>query len=112
MPLGSSNWRTGRSADVRRAETLVAAARTGGYDASVSPLVLLTLLVFFALIVAALLVWTLLAPRRREPDGRPTPRPRTATNDEVRGAKKRPSERPATEDAFERFLKAGRDEPQ
>lgn len=77
-----------------------------------SPLVLLTLLAFFALIVAALLVWSLLAPRRREPEQPPAPPSRSATNDEVRGAKKRPSERPASEDAFERFLKAGRDEPE
>ena len=75
-----------------------------------SPLVLLTLLAFFALIVAALLVWSLLAPRRKEPERRPAPPSRTATNDEVRGAKRRPSERPAAEDAFERFLRAGRDE--
>ncbi len=75
-----------------------------------SPLVLLTLLGFFALIVAALLVWTLLGPPSRPPERRSTPRPRTATNDEVRGAKRRPSERPASEDAFERFLRAGRDD--
>lgn len=75
-----------------------------------SALVLLTLLGFFAVIVAALLVWTLLSPRPERPE--PPPRPaRSATNDEVRGAKRPPErERPASEEAFERFLRAGRDD--
>jgi hypothetical protein len=76
---------------------------------------LLTLLAFGIVVVAALFVWTLLTPRRRAPavdetDDAPRARPRS--NDEVRGAKARAgTERPAGEDAFERFLRAGRDDP-
>jgi len=73
---------------------------------------ILTLLAFGAVIVLALAVWTLLAPRRTKPE-RPRPeRPPPRSNDEVRGAKapSKPNERPAGEDAFERFLKAGRDD--
>ena len=83
-----------------------------------TPLALLTLLVFGAVIVLALAIWTLLTPARTKPE-RPGPehpgpeRPRPRSNDEVRGAKapSRPRERPAGEDAFERFLRAGRDDP-
>ena len=78
-----------------------------------TPLALLTLLAFGAVIVLALAVWTLLGPKRAPPD-RPRPeRPRPRSNDEVRGAKARtePRARPAGEDAFERFLRAGRDDP-
>ena len=78
-----------------------------------TPLALLTLLAFGAVIVLALAVWTLLAPKRTPPE-RPRPeRPRPRSNDEVRGAKARtePRARPAGEDAFERFLRAGRDDP-
>ncbi len=78
-----------------------------------TPLALLTLLAFGAVIVLALAVWTLLSPKRTV-DASPKPeRPRPRSNDEVRGAKARPSarERPAGEDAFERFLRAGRDDP-
>jgi hypothetical protein len=79
----------------------------------VTPLALLTLLAFGAVVVLALVVGSLLAPRRSEPE-RPVPeRPRPRSNDEVRGAKARAEarERPAGEDAFERFLRAGRDDP-
>ena len=78
-----------------------------------TPIALLTLLAFGAVVVLALAVGTLLAPRRSEPE-RPAPeRPRPRSNDEVRGAKARAAarERPAGEDAFERFLRAGRDDP-
>lgn len=82
-----------------------------------TPLALLTLLAFGAVVVLALVVWTLLAPKRARParaqPERPFPeRPRPRSNDEVRGAKARvePRERPASEDAFERFLRAGRDD--
>lgn len=78
-----------------------------------TPLALLTLLVFGAVIVLALAVWTLLTPERTKPE-RPGPdQPRPRSNDEVRGAKapSKPRERPAGEDAFERFLRAGRDDP-
>lgn len=76
-------------------------------------LVLLLLLGFGAVVVAALFVWSLLTPARRPaPVARPAERPRARSNDEVRGAKARAAkrERPAGEDAFERFLRAGRDE--
>jgi hypothetical protein len=79
----------------------------------VTPLALLTLLAFGAVLVLALALWTLLAPRRT-PRERPRPEePRPRSNDEVRGAKARGEarERPAGEDAFERFLRAGRDDP-
>jgi hypothetical protein len=79
----------------------------------VTPLVLLTLLAFGVVVVAALFVWTLLTPRPRPPAAGEAgePRVRARSNDEVRGAKARgATERPAGEDAFERFLRAGRDE--
>jgi hypothetical protein len=89
-----------------------------GYDASMSPLVSLTLLGFGALLVLALLVWVLLSPPRPHRDRRasggrfapPPPRPPTVTNDAVRGARVRPPDRPPGDDAFERFLHADRDE--
>lgn len=77
-----------------------------------TPLALLTLLAFGAVIVLALAVWTLLAPKRSKPEAPDPERPRPRSNDEVRGAKARsePRARPAGEDAFERFLRAGRDD--
>jgi len=79
----------------------------------VTPLALLTLLGFGSVVVLALALWTLLAPERRAPDAPRPERPRPQSNDEVRGAKARsePRARPAGEDAFERFLRAGRDDP-
>ncbi len=78
-----------------------------------TPLALLTLLAFGAVIVLALAVWTLLAPERTRSESPRPERPRPQSNDEVRGAKARsePRARPAGEDAFERFLRAGRDDP-
>ena len=78
-----------------------------------TPIALLTLLAFGAVIVLALAVWTLLAPKRASIEKPRTDRPRPQSNDEVRGAKARPEPRarPAGEDAFERFLRAGRDDP-
>lgn len=88
------------------------------------PLALLMLLVFLAVLVMALMVWTLISPpiRRQPAEQRPRavsafappepPRPATRSNDELRGAKARVTvqERPRTEDAFERFLRAGRED--
>lgn len=78
-----------------------------------TPLALLTLLAFGAVVVLALAVWTLLAPTRTPSDGARVERRPPRSNDEVRGAKARPEPRarPAGEDAFERFLRAGRDDP-
>jgi len=81
-----------------------------------SPLVALTLLGFGTVVVVALLVWTLLTPRRRPAptdDGARTasaPRDPTVTNDVVRGARVRPPERPKGDDPFEKFLRANDDE--
>lgn len=82
-----------------------------------TPLVLLLLLAFGTVVVAALLVWSLLTPARRPPraatNANASERPRPSSNDDVRGAKApraTPRERPAGEDAFERFLRAGRDD--
>jgi len=83
-----------------------------------SPLVSLTLLGFGTVVVIALLVWTLLSPRRLRPgppaasgkDAAPPPRSPTVTNDAVRGARVRPPDRPAANDAFDRFLEAGNDD--
>jgi hypothetical protein len=79
----------------------------------VTPLALLTLLAFGAVLVLALAVWTLLAPKRTRPPTTERERPRPRSNDEVRGAKARaePRSRPASEDAVERFRRAGRDDP-
>jgi hypothetical protein len=87
----------------------------------VTPLALFTLLGFGAVIVLALAVWSLLMPRRapnehpasERPGSERAERRRARSNDEVRGAKARSEarERPAGEDAFERFLRAGRDDP-
>jgi hypothetical protein len=81
-----------------------------------SPLVSLTLLGFGSLLVTALLAWALLASPRRRPDAaaradpHAPPEPRaTVTNDAVRGARVRATDRPKT-DAFERFLEADRDD--
>jgi hypothetical protein len=80
-----------------------------------SPLVSLTLLGFGALLVTALLGWALLAPPRRPGASRqsaraaPTEVRTSVTNDAVRGARVRATDRPK-EDAFERFLEADRDE--
>lgn len=78
-----------------------------------TPLALLTLLAFGALIVLALIGWTLLAPKRAPSASPRAERHRPRSNDEVRGAKARSEarERPAGQDAFERFLRAGRDDP-
>lgn len=78
-----------------------------------TPLALLTLLAFGAVVVLALAVWTVLSPKRSTPQEPRPERPRPRSNDEVRGAKARAQarERPAGEDAFERFLRAGRDDP-
>lgn len=82
-----------------------------------SPLVALTLTAFGGLIVLALLVWSLLLPRREPPtrSGRaptpPGPRPAPGvSNDEVRGARVRSAGRPKADDPFEEFLRAERDE--
>jgi hypothetical protein len=92
-----------------------------------TPLASVMLLAFFFLIAVALVVWALLAPRseappRAEPAAKKTAREKDApadaprreasfSNDDVRGAKapgpRRPSEH---DDAFERFLRAGRDD--
>ena len=78
-----------------------------------TPLALLTLLAFGAVVVLALAVWTLLAPKRTSAESARAEHPRPRSNDEVRGAKARsePRVRPTGEDAFERFLRAGRDDP-
>jgi hypothetical protein len=81
------------------------------------------LLGFLFVIASALLVWVLLQPRpkaERAPRRRPTvpelPKPerreRALSNDDVRGAKRVEGiKRPALpDDAFERFLRAGREE--
>lgn len=94
------------------------------------PLALLMLLAFLAVLVMALMVWTLLSPPSRRPTAversraaqpyqtapyqvvEPTAKPPVRSNDELRGAKARVTvqERPRTEDAFERFLRAGRED--
>lgn len=83
-----------------------------------SPFMALTLIGFAAVIVLALLVWSILAPParpRRTPE--PAADPRTArparptvSNDEVRGARVRPPERRRGDDAFERFLRSEPDD--
>lgn len=95
--------------------------------ASMSPLASLMLLAFFLLIVLSLLVWALLGPRgvqavprreRRRADDPPTDGDRApepvrvphVTNDELRGAKAAPKRPAAPDDAFERFLRSGRDD--
>jgi len=73
-----------------------------------SPLVALTLIGFGIVLVLALLVWTLLAPARRTPArgaATSTPAPRLS-NDEVRGARARRSQRADADDPFERFLRS------
>lgn len=87
------------------------------------PLALLMLLAFLVVVVLALIAWTLISPQqRRAVEERPRPvsafappepvRPAVRSNDELRGAKARVTvkEKPRTEDAFERFLRAGRDD--
>lgn len=88
-----------------------------GYDASMSPLTALTLTAFGGIVVLALLIWSLLMPRRRASDASDRPAPgRVArqapnvSNDEVRGARVRPAERPKSGDPFEEFLRAERDD--
>jgi hypothetical protein len=89
--------------------------------AAMSPLAGLMMIAFFLLIVVALLVWALLVPRTpRHP--RPAERPRAedraheriqvtpASNDEVRGAKAPKKRAAMPDDAFERFLRSGRDD--
>ncbi len=94
--------------------TLPGAGRRSGYDAAMSPFVALTLTAFAGLLVLALLVWSLLSPGRRPPPaGAPTPDDRRAanvSNDEVRGARVRTPERRKSDDPFERFLRAERDD--
>jgi len=82
-----------------------------------SPLVALTLTAFGGVLVVALLVWSLLSPRRRPPPpvaaAVPAPEPRrtpTVSNDEVRGARVRPPDRPKADDPFEQFLRAESDD--
>ena len=88
-----------------------------------SPLIALTLTAFGGVVVLALLIWSLLMPRRRQPEPpvRPaaTPGPERApsvSNDEVRGARVRPpdrvrsEDRPMADDPFEQFLRAERDD--
>jgi type II secretory pathway component PulM len=80
-----------------------------------SPLVSLTLLGFGALLVLALLLWVLLSPPRsrrgREASSPPAvPRSPTVTNDAVRGARVRPSDRATNGDPFDSFLRADPDD--
>ena len=82
-----------------------------------SPLTALTLTAFGGIVVLALLIWSLLMPRRRAPDPPERPAVRhvarrtpTVSNDEVRGARVRPTERPKSDDPFEEFLRAERDD--
>jgi hypothetical protein len=83
-----------------------------------SPLVALTLTAFGGVLVLALLLWSLLSPRHRPPPpppaaAAPASEPRrtpTVSNDEVRGARVRPPDRPKADDPFEQFLRAGRDD--
>jgi hypothetical protein len=88
-----------------------------------SPLTALTLTAFGGIVVLALLIWSLLMPRRRPPDplagpatGRVPRRAPNVSNDEVRGARVRPADRvrspnhPAPDDPFEEFLRAERDD--
>jgi len=93
------------------------AACGSGYDASMSPLAALTLTAFGVLVVLALLIWSLLMPRLRPPEplapnASPTDHRRapSVSNDEVRGARVRPPDRPKSEDPFEEFLRAERDD--
>jgi hypothetical protein len=88
-----------------------------GYDAAMSPLVALTLTAFGGVLVLALLLWSLLSPRRRPPPptaaAAPAPEARRTppvSNDEVRGARVRPPDRPKADDPFEQFLRAGSDD--
>ena len=82
-----------------------------------SPLVALTLTAFGGVLVLALLLWSLLSPRRRPPPppaaAAPASEPRlrpTLSNDEVRGARVLPPDRPKADDPFEQFLRADRDD--
>jgi hypothetical protein len=83
-----------------------------------SPFVALTLTAFGGVLVLALLLWSLLSPRRRPPPpeaaaAEPSPEARRApivSNDEVRGARVRPPDRPKADDPFEQFLRAERDD--
>ena len=94
-----------------------------------SPLTALTLTAFGGIVVLALLIWTLIMPRSRPPEPperpavghRPRPTP-TVSNDEVRGARVRSQDRvrppdrvqspvrPESDDPFEEFLRAERDD--
>lgn len=82
-----------------------------------SPLIALTLTAFGGIVVLALLIWSLLVPRQRPPEPRersaaaPVPeRASSVSNDEVRGARVRPPDRPKSDDPFERFLRAERND--
>jgi Na+-transporting methylmalonyl-CoA/oxaloacetate decarboxylase gamma subunit len=83
-----------------------------------TPLASVMLLAFLFLIALALVVWALLqfsreATPKREPkhEEAPAARLEPISNDDVRGAKVAAPKRPALpDDAFERFLRAGRDD--
>jgi hypothetical protein len=88
--------------------------------AAMSPLAGLMLLGFLVLVMVALLLWALLLPKpeaqeraepRPQPEPQPPPPPTVAvTNDDVRGMKAAPRSHNVPDDAFERFLRAGRDD--
>jgi hypothetical protein len=94
-----------------------------------SPLTALTLTAFGGIVVLALLIWSLLMPRRRPHDppeppaaGRVARRTPNVSNDEVRGARVRSedrvrsadrvrsTDRRKSDDPFEEFLRAERDD--
>lgn len=86
---------------------------------TMSPLAVLMLLGFLFVVTVALLVWGLLLarpPRSERPAPRPEPpapppRPTVVlSNDDVRGMKAAPRKHSVPDDAFERFLRAGRDD--
>jgi hypothetical protein len=84
---------------------------------TMSPLAVLMLLGFSFVVAVALLAWALLLPRpprseRPEPEPpAPPPRPTVAlSNDDVRGMKAASRKHSVPDDAFERFLRAGRDD--
>ncbi len=85
---------------------------------TMTPLASVMLLAFLFLIALALVIWALLLPRQKpapKPEREreavaPPPRESLISNDDVRGAKSAGPKRPAApDDAFERFLRAGRE---
>ena len=83
---------------------------------AMTPLASVMLLAFLFMIALALVIWALLLPRSKaspKPERErvvPPPRESTISNDDVRGAKSAGPKRPAApDDAFERFLRAGRE---